>query len=129
MFANTWNNILDWFRDQSERTKLIRSFNAAASEAFVNGMVPTLMKASVSKGNSAYRHQFSHWLNTGFRIEAFRGVQLSKDELIQIGLVVMSDSALTRKMVVLGFDTLEVHGDVGRYGCQWQLKDYIQIEG
>ncbi|MCH5179083.1 MAG: hypothetical protein J1F13_05300 [Prevotellaceae bacterium] len=128
MFTNTWNTILDWFRDRSERAKLIRSFNDAAKQAFVLSVVPTLIKASVSKGDRRYRHQFSHWMNTGFRIQAFKGEQLSKNELMQIGNVILDDSVLIRKLVVLGFDTLEVCGDVGAYGCKWQIKDFMQLE-
>ena len=127
MFANTWNAIIDWFRDRNERGKLVRSFNDAARLAFVNGVAPTLLKATVSKGEKAYRHQFSDWLNTGFRIQAFKGRTLSKDELVSIATVIISNAELVRKLIVLGFDTLEVHGDVGAFGCRWQLKDYMQL--
>lgn len=127
MFGNTWNTILDWFRDRSERSKLVRSFNETARDSFISGIIPTLLKASISKGEKSYKHQFSNWFNSGFRIQAFEGRQLSRDELIQIGNVVMSDTVLIRKLVVLGFDTLEVCGDVGYYGCRWQIKDYLQI--
>ena len=126
MFTNTWNAIIDWFRDRNERSKLVRSFNDAARLAFVNGVAPTLLKATVSKGEKAYRHQFSDWLNTGFRIQAFKGRTLSKDELVSIGTVIISNAELVRKLIVLGFDTLEVHGDVGAFGCRW-LKDYMQL--
>ena len=44
-----------------------------------------ILKGKISKGESAYKHQFSNWLNTGYRIQAFTGRQLSKDELIHIG--------------------------------------------
>lgn len=127
MLANTWNTILDWFRDRSERSKLIRSFNESARESFVAGIAPTLLKASISKGEATYKHQFSNWLNTGYRIQAFTGRVLSKDELIHIGKVILNDSVLVRKLVVLGWDTLEIHGDAGTYGCRWQLKDYIPL--
>ncbi len=103
MFENTWNTIVDWFRDRNERTKLLREFNTSAKVAFVSGAVPTLLKASVSKGEAKYRHQFSNWLNTGFRIQAFSGKQLSKEELV------------------------EIHGDVGNYGLRFQLKDYVAL--
>lgn len=127
MFDDAWNNILDWFRDRSERAKLVRSFNESARSAFVDGIAPTLLKASISKGESAYKHQFSNWLNTGFRIQAFTGRVLSKDELIHIGKVILDDSVLVRRLIVLGWDTLEIHGDAGQYGCRWQLKDYIPL--
>jgi len=127
MFDNTWNNIIDWFRDRSERAKLVRSFNGSARNSFVAGIAPTLLKASISKGESSYRHQFSNWLNSGFRIQAFTGRILTKDELIHIGKVILDDSVLVRRLIVLGFDTLEIHGDAGTYGCRWQLKDYIPL--
>jgi hypothetical protein len=127
MFSNSWNNILDWFRDRSERSKLVRSFNESARDSFVGGVAPTLLKAKISKGESSYKHQFSNWLNTGYRIQAFTGRQLSKDELIHIGKVILNDEILVRKLVVLGWDTLEIHGDEGLYGCRWQLKDYLPL--
>jgi hypothetical protein len=127
MFSNTWIAVLDWFRDRSERNKLVRSFNESARNAFVSGIAPTLLKSSISKGESAYKHQFSNWLNSGFRIQAFTGRELSKDELIQIGNVILNDDVLVRKLVVLGWDTLEIHGDKGLFGCKWQLRDYLPL--
>lgn len=127
MLSNTWNTILDWFRDRSERSNLIRSFNDSARDSFVAGIAPTLLKARISKGEATYKHQFSNWLNTGYRIQAFTGRVLSKDELMHIGKVILNDSVLVRKLVVLGWDTLEIHGDAGTYGCRWQLKDYIPL--
>ena len=127
MFSNAWNNILDWFRDRSERAKLVRSFNNSARNAFVSGVAPTLLKAKISKGESSYRHQFSNWLNSGFRIQAFSGKVLSKNEIIHIGKVILDDNVLVRRLIVLGWDTLEIHGDEGTYGCRWQLKDYIPL--
>jgi hypothetical protein len=127
MVINVWNNIIEWFRDRNLRNNLIRSFNASARDAFIAGTAPTLLKASMSKGERSYRHQFSDWLNTGFRIQAFSGKILSKEELIFIGNVILGDDVLVRRMVVLGWDTLEVQGDKGYYGCRWQLKDYLQL--
>ena len=127
MLSNSWNNVLDWFRDRSERSKLVRSFNESARNSFVGGIAPTLLKTKISKGERAYKHQFSNWLNTGYRIQAFTGRQLSKDGLMHIGKVILNDETLVRKLVVLGWDTLEIHGDEGTYGCRWQLKDYMPL--
>lgn len=127
LFANTWNRIVEWFQDRTERNRLVRSFNDSARRAFVAGVAPTLLKASISRGEKSFRHQFSNWLNSGFRIQAFTGRVLLKNELILIGNAIISDDVLIRKLVVLGFDTLEVCGDKGMYGCRWQLKDYLQL--
>jgi hypothetical protein len=127
MLENTWNRIIDWFRDRSERSQLIRSFNDSAKNAFIIGEAPTLLKAKISKGEQTFRHQFSNWLNTGFRIQAFSGRQLAKEEIKQIGEVILNDNVLVRRLIVLGWDTLEIHGDQGKYGLRWQLKDYIAL--
>lgn len=127
MLDNLWNNILDWFEDRSERSNLVRSFNSSAKSAFIIGVAPTLLKAKISKGNREYKHQFSNWMNTGFRIQAFAGRQLSKNELIKIANVVMSDEVLVRRLIVLGWDTLEVHTDGGNYGVRFQLKDHLSL--
>ena len=127
MFGNVWNNIITWFIDRTERNKLVRSFNDSARQAFVSEKAPTLLKSSISKGERSYKHQFSNWLYTGFRIQAFTGRQLTKDEIMHIGKVILDDNVLIRKLVVLGWDTLEIHGDSGNYGCRWQLKDYLSL--
>jgi len=36
---------------------------------------------------------------------------------------------LTRKMISLGWDTLEVHANQGYNGAKWALKDYANIGG
>jgi len=127
MFENTWNRIIDWFRDSTERSQLIRDFNKSAKNAFVLSEAPTLLKSSISKGESTYKHQFSHWFKTGFRIKAFSGRQLTKEEIIFIGAVILNDNILVRRLIVLGWDTLEIHGDEGAYGLKWQLKDYVAL--
>lgn len=127
MFENFWNRIVEWFIDRQERNSLIRSFNLSAKKSFVSGQAPTLLRASLSRGNKEYKHRFSNWLNSGFRIQAFAGRSLTKNELICIGNAVLNDDVLVRRLVVLGWDTLEVHGDVGNFGCRWQLKDYLEL--
>ena len=126
-FVNFWNRIVEWFQDRQDRTHLIRNFNRSARESFVNGYVPIILEAKVSRGNSNYRHQFSDFLSSGFRIKAMAGHQLTKQQTINIGNVILSNDMLIRRLVVLGFDTLEVCSDVGEFGCQWQLRDYIMI--
>ena len=124
---NTWNRVVEWFKDRSERGRLVRSFNETAREAFVSGQAPTALKASISRGLPAYRHEFSAWMNTGFRIQALAGRELTKAEIVFIGEVVLANETLVRRLVVLGWDMLEVHGDHGRYGCRWCLADYANI--
>lgn len=130
VIQNFWNRIIEWFQDRQSRTALVRSFNRSAKEAFVQGVVPVIMEASIAKGEPRYRHQFSKIMEgSGFRIKAYSGRQLSKQEVMNIGAAILSNDILVRKMVVLGWDTLQIHCDVGNHGCQWQLHDYIMIGG
>lgn len=124
---NIWNNILAWFQDMSERNLLVRNFNQNAKDAFISGSMPTMLKCSVSRGCREYKHQFSSWIYTGFRIQALAGRALTKDETEAIGRVVLSDTNLVRRLVALGWDTLEVHSDSGRYGLRWKLIEYTNI--
>ncbi len=127
-FANTWNSIVEWFKDRSERNRLIRGFNEEARNAFVTGIAPTMLKASISKGVPQYKHEFSAWFNTGFRIQALSGRPLTKDEMMYIGTVILANRELIRRLIVLGWDTLEVHDNAGYYGCRWKLIDYVNID-
>ncbi len=130
ILSNLWVRIAEWFEDRSDRSNLVRGFNKTARESFTIGTVPVLLKASISRGYKPYRHQFSNILGgSGFRIQAMSGRQLQKGDIVNIGAVVLADNVLVRRMVVLGFDTLEVHCDVGSHGCRWQLHDYIMIGG
>lgn len=125
--VNFWTKIVEWFQDRQDRSKLIIGFNRAAKEAFIAGIAPVQLEAKVSRGERKYRHQFSNLFNSGFRIKAYAGQQLSKQDTINIGSVILDNDRLVRQLVVLGFDTLEVHSDVGNYGCRWQLYEYIMI--
>lgn len=127
MFEFFLNGLKEWFSDRKERRELIYDFNKSAKNAFIIGIAPTLLKASMSKGCSDYKHRFSAWPNSGFRITAFSGRQLTKSELITIGDTIIYDDMLVRRLVVLGWDTLEVQGDQGQYGCRWQLRDYMLL--
>jgi len=125
MFDNIWNNIVSWFKDLSERNRLINSFNNSARDAYVCGDAPAMLQASISRGNSNYKHDFSKWFSSGFRIKVFCGRQLTKEEIVFIGMSILSNQQLLRRLVVLGWDTLEIHGDKGAYGCQWKITDHL----
>jgi len=127
-----WHKIIEvteWFGEIVERYRLVRDFNRAAKYSFIQGVAPTLLEAKITKGESAYRHAFSKWMAGGFRIKALSGRSLDKSELIEIGRVVLDNEELTRKMISLGWDTLEVHSNKGFNGAKWALKEYANIGG
>jgi hypothetical protein len=106
---------------------MLSEFNQAAEEAFTSGTAPTMLQASASKGSRNNRHNFSAVLYTGFRIKVLSGTALSRDEMMLIGNVIISDIGLIRQLIVLGFDTLEIHDDSYSHGLRWKLIDYAKI--
>ena len=121
--------ILDWFGEMNERYNLIRDFNRAAKTSFIAGKAPTLLETKITKGDSSYKHAFSKFLGGGFRIKALSGRPLSRLEMVEIGRVVLDNEELVRKLIALGWDTLEVHDNGGYNGLKWPLKDHANIGG
>jgi hypothetical protein len=113
----------------AERYRLVKDFNRAAKHSFVIGVAPSLLEAKITRGDSMYRHAFSKWMGGGFRIKALSGQSLDKKELIEIGGVVLNNEELIRKMISLGWDTLEVHSNQGYKGAKWALKEHANIGG
>ena len=83
--------IADWFGEMSERYKLVRDFNKAAKDSFINGQAATLLEAKITWGESSYRHAFSKFMGGGFRIKALSGRPMAKHELIEVGKVVVDN--------------------------------------
>lgn len=121
--------VTEWFGEMAERYRLVKDFNKAAKLSFIGGAAPTLLEAKITKGDPSYKHAFSKWRGGGFRIKALSGRPLEKGELIEIGRVVLDNETLTRKMISLGWDTLEVHANQGYNGAKWALKDHANIGG
>lgn len=127
-----WHKIIgitEWFGEMTERYRLVKDFNTAAKYSFIAGQAPTLLEVKITKGDSAFRHAFSKWMGGGFRIKALAGRPLNKSELIEIGKVVLENEVLTRKLITLGWDTLEVNSDLGTIGLKWALKDFANLGG
>ncbi len=127
-----WHRIMEvkeWFGEMAERFVLVRDFNKAAKLSFIGGTAPTLLEAKITKGDPRYKHAFSKWRGGGFRIKALSGRNLERSELVEIGRVVLDNETLTRKMISLGWDTLEVHSNLGYNGVKWALKDHANIGG
>ena len=127
-----WHKIIDvydWFGELGERIKVVRDFNRAAKFSFIDGQAPTLLQVKTTRGDSNYRHAFSKWMAGGFRVKALSGQPLPKSDLIEIARVVLDNEELVRKLVALGWDTLEVHDNKGFQGVKFPLKDYARIGG
>lgn len=121
--------ITDWFGEYYERYRLVKDFNRAAKMSFISGGAPTLLEAKITSGDSLYKHAFSKWMAGGFRIKALSGRPMEKSELIEIGRVILDNEVLTRRLISLGWDTLEVHSNKGYIGLKWPLKDFANLGG
>lgn len=124
-----WYKITDWFGELGERIRVLRDFNQSAKAAFVSGLAPTLLEAKITRGDSQFRHAFSRFMGGGFRIKALTGRPLERSELVEIAMAVLDNDLLVRKMLSLGWDTLEVHDSAGVKGIKYPLKNYAKIGG
>lgn len=121
--------IVDWFGEFQERAKLIKDFNTASKDAFINGTAPTLLKINISKGDNNYKHQFSKFFASGLRIKTLSGKSLSREELSELANVILDNEQVVRKLISLGWDTLEVQDNVGFIGLKFALKKFANIGG
>lgn len=119
----------EWFGEMRERYSLIKDFNRAAKRAFISSMAPSLLVAKITQGDSSYKHTFSKWMGSGFRIKALSGKPLKREEMVEIGKVVLDNEELVRKLIALGWDTLEVHDNAGVNGLKWELSKFAGLGG
>lgn len=123
-----WNRIITWFQDLSERERLINDFNRSARNSFTQLTVSTLLEAMSKRGESSFRHECSSLLlKTGFCIKATSGRPLTKDEMLYIGSVILGNESLTRRLFILGWDTLIIEDIVGCKQVKWAIKDFTNI--
>lgn len=123
-----WNRIINWFKDLSEREKLINDFNTSARSAFTQLTVDTLLEARSKRGDRDFRHEFSHpFLPTGFCIRATKGSALSKEEIIYIAKVILNNEPLVRRLFVLGWDTFYVEDIIGKKQAKWAIKEFTNL--
>lgn len=127
-----WINIIDvvdWFGELRQRAGILKDFNNSAKKSFISGNAPTLLQAKTTRGDGSYRHAFSKFMSGGFRIKALSGAPLEKSALIEISKVVLDNEELVRKLISLGWDTLEIHDDKGYQGVKFPLKKYANLGG
>jgi hypothetical protein len=119
-----WHKIRNWFTDLRDRNRFLTEWNRSAKDAYVTGVIPTLMEARTTVGSLEYRHEFSKWMAGGFRVKVLSGKPMTKDELLEIGEFIIGDDVMVRKLVSNGWDTLELYDTAGTIGLKWQLKKY-----
>lgn len=122
-----WSKIVEWFTNNKERNNFIKDFNKSAKEAFVSNLAPVFLKAESSFGNNTFRHQFSSFLYHGFKIRTMTGIFLENSQFIAIGDMLASNPILTRQLVTLGYDTLEITNNNGVVVKQWRLSALLEL--
>lgn len=121
--------ITEWFKDLSDRRRLIMEFNNESKTAFIEGYAMTLLEARITRGDSSYRHEFSKFMAGGFRIKVLSGKPLTSSDMKDVGMIILSNDVLVRRLISMGWDTLEIHDSIGSNGLKWQLKKYSNIGG
>jgi len=124
---NTIIDLLDWFGELKERHSVIKSFNNASRRSFEKWIAPCVLKAKIVLGEPEYKHSFSKFLGSGFRIEVLTENTLSYSEKVEIGSVVINNTEFVRKLVYLGWDTLSVYGYKDSNGLNWHLIKFAKI--
>lgn len=105
---NITNDITQWFSDLSSRSKMLKSFNNAAKAAYVAGVTHFVFKATISRGCSGFKHQFSNALFSGLRILIYNDGKTTRDDIAVISMAILSNQSLVRHLMLLGWDTLEI---------------------
>ena len=119
-------------KDSAERRRFVNEFNLNAKYFFQSLSVDTLLEAKMSSGNSdsSYRHELSApTMVSGLTIEATAGAQISVDDIVMIGRIILSDQVLVRKMFVLHWDTLIVKDSRTGKFVDWRIRDFISFGG
>jgi hypothetical protein len=57
-----WDRLLNWFSDIRERNDFLRDWNRSAKNAYIEGIVPTLLEARTTIGTIEFRHEFSKFM-------------------------------------------------------------------
>ena len=128
-----FRKITEWFvPDSVARRKFVDEFNMNAKVSFTNLLVDSLLEAEICSGkeDSNYRHELSAPLfASGLVINVQAGSQVTLDDILLIGKIVLSDEAIVRRMYVLHWDTFVIKDTrTGKY-VDWAIKDFVHLGG
>lgn len=122
-----WDKIIEWFSNNNERSNFLQEFNESAKKAFISNTAPIYLKAESTFGNSSFRHQFSSMIYHGLKVRTMTGMFLDNSQFIAIGNMLASNQSLTRQLVTLGYDTLEITNNEGQVVRQWRLSTLLEL--
>lgn len=127
------NRVVEFFvKDSAERKRFINEFNTNAGMFFQSLAVDTLLTAKICMGNTdnTYRHELSApVIVSGICIEANAGKQITAEDIVMIGRIILSDQILVRRMFVLHWDTLIVRDSRTGKFVDWRIRDFLNFGG
>lgn len=126
-----YKRILEFFvKDSSERRRFINEFNLIASNSFQNLSIDALFYASTCTGKEGYEHELSApRFASGFEIQVKAGTEISLQDIMLIGNIILYDQILVRKMFVLHWDTLIIVENRTGHSVNWKIRDYLNFGG
>lgn len=125
---NITSDVSQWFSDLSSRKKMLKAFNETAKAAYVSGVTHFMFKASISRGKSDFKHQFSNTIFSGLKLLAYNNGHFSREDVMLIGLAILANRSLVRRLMLLGWDTLEICCDNSPIKYQWPINENILID-
>lgn len=119
------NRLIGWVDDFKGRQSTVQDFNKRAKNNFVEKKTSILLEAKTTIGCAEFKHSFSKFMAGGFSVGASSSVSLKKEEVQAVGLELIKDETFVRKLISLGWDTLEVHDSNLVHCFKWQLDKHI----
>ena len=126
-----YKRILEFFvKDSSARKNFINEFNILAGKSFENLNIDALFHADICSGKEGYQHELSApRFASGLEIEVAAGTQVSLQDIMLIGSVILYDQILVRKMFVLHWDTLIIKDSRTGHYASWKISDFLDFGG
>ena len=128
-FVEFIKNIVNAILDGSlEKIRLISQMNAGFKEFFCSGELNRLCKTSICPGDPDFRHEMSSiWFRSGFKISVENDYNLKDSEVMEISQYVLQNPSFIKQLMVMGFDTLIVQGNMTGKGKKFSLKAYANL--
>lgn len=122
-----WNKFVRWVDDLKNRNITIQSFNRKSKDDFIAKKTSLLLEAKTTIGCTEFKHSFSKFMASGFNIKAADSANLKPEQIQDLGKAIIMDETFVRKLISLGWDTLEVQDSEGKNCFKWQLNKHIGI--
>lgn len=115
--------------DAAARRQFINEFNANALAGFNSSFIDTYWVTSTCEGNPSFRHNLSApSVVSGLLVSAKGGRELTVEEVLLLGKIILANQSLVRRMYVLHWDTLIIYGGTGK-SVSWAVRDFFNFGG